>query len=339
MWLHIPAASLASVQATADSNWDSDLPYRRLAPHVTLSGKPTQPRSLQRASQKNPWMTRLSGPTYPPSTLARGVASWIQSLGDTPVNPSPSPVGAEEPMTPATCGPTSPDSSGNSTPAGASLRMSATTSTSDLNRSEMTFAAWATGLKQEYSARRKSAQATAANACSSWPTPRNSDMNRPGIHGTGGQDLRTIADLWPTPTTRDWKDGANPSEAVATNGLLVRAAPRWMTPRARDAEAEGVEGGLRRLEKYSTQQLATQATTWASSHPDPTPATSGPASSPSAPTSPRRLNPLFVGWLMGLPEGWLSAGTSFAPGAMASYLCRQRMHLRRLLESSERSDG
>lgn len=44
------------------------------------------------------------------------------------------------------------------------------------------------------------------------------------------------------------------------------------------------------------------------------PSTSGDSSSIAAPTSRQRLNPLFVEWLMGWPEGW----TSLAPIGSAS---------------------
>src|SRR5690606_112987 len=40
------------------------------------------------------------------------------------------------------------------------------------------------------------------------PTPRTSDTNGPGSHVDGGPDLRTAVTLLPTPTARDWKDGA-----------------------------------------------------------------------------------------------------------------------------------
>ena len=40
--------------------------------------------------------------------------------------------------------------------------------------------------------------------------------------------------------------------------------------------------------------------------PDQPTGTPGEKSSTPAPTSPRRLNPLFVEWLMGLPEGFTS---------------------------------
>ena len=53
------------------------------------------------------------------------------------------------------------------------------------------------------------------------PTPRTSDKNSPGIHGNGGQDLRTViamnAGMMPTPTTRDYK-GARSTEALEAAG-------------------------------------------------------------------------------------------------------------------------
>lgn len=88
-----------------------------------------------------------------------------------------------------------------------------------------------------------------------WPTPRSTDEHGPGEHGEGGADLRTAAlwptpatdsfrsrggerkdeqgldqqaRLWATPTSRDWRAGANPTESVATNSLLGRQAPRIM---------------------------------------------------------------------------------------------------------------
>jgi len=37
-----------------------------------------------------------------------------------------------------------------------------------------------------------------------WPTPTVSDGNGPGLHGTGGMDLRTqVSTMWATPTTVD----------------------------------------------------------------------------------------------------------------------------------------
>lgn len=62
----------------------------------------------------------------------------------------------------------------------------------------------------------------------SYPTPRVSDGNGPGEHGTGGPDLRTVIargtstrQTWGTPTSRDHKDTGDCSN-VPENSLLGR---------------------------------------------------------------------------------------------------------------------
>lgn len=64
-----------------------------------------------------------------------------------------------------------------------------------------------------------------------WSTPRASDGEKGGPNQSwtaGGAPLPAQTAHWATPTSRDWKDGANPSSAVATNSLLGRQAPRTM---------------------------------------------------------------------------------------------------------------
>lgn len=48
---------------------------------------------------------------------------------------------------------------------------------------------------------------TVGNAGSVLPTPRASDTNGPGAHGTGGPDLRTAVTLLPTPRSTDGPKG------------------------------------------------------------------------------------------------------------------------------------
>jgi hypothetical protein len=199
MWLYLPATCCPSVPDTAASTWDSVSLSETLAPSVGLSGTLTQPPSWRRAFKTKPWTMRLFGRTPAPSTAVRGVASWIASLAATRASPSPSPGSAGARTTPAISGPTSPASSGRCDPASASSRTSATTSTSGLSRCAPTYAEWATALKREYSARRKSVRATAASDSSSWPTPR----------------------------ARDWKDGACAATLTPTNWRLGRVAPKW----------------------------------------------------------------------------------------------------------------
>ena len=69
-----------------------------------------------------------------------------------------------------------------------------------------------------------------------WPTPtvgdsRNAANNTAGRsedakHHHSGNTLIDATRKWATPTSRDWKDGASPSEKVPTNSLLGRQAPR-----------------------------------------------------------------------------------------------------------------
>jgi len=332
MWLHLPATCLPScpsAQATADSTWDSTSRLAALARSAGLNGTPTPPRSWSRAWKSKPWLTRLCGQMPAPSTADRGAASWIASLAATRASRSASPASAPGPTIPGISGPTSPASWPRSAPGSASSRTSATTSTSGWPRSPLTSQEWATRLNAAYSARRKWAHRTAANASSSWPTPNVPNGGRMAreITATGQTprgkrqvDLRQyVADFWPTPhqncTTGAGTQGRG-------GGLKVQTAvATWPTPSARDfrsgeASDEIFHGNARPLNEVACRF----------SRPDLENPSGGAVSSVSAPTSRPRLNPLFVGWLMGLPEGWLDAQSSLGPAVMASYRSRLRMH-------------
>jgi hypothetical protein len=54
-----------------------------------------------------------------------------------------------------------------------------------------------------------------------WPTPRADPA-----HKGGNLTLPGATQKWATPTTRDWKDGADLSDAVPTNALLGRQVLR-----------------------------------------------------------------------------------------------------------------
>jgi hypothetical protein len=69
---------------------------------------------------------------------------------------------------------------------------------------------------------------------------RVEDYEQGRAKGKPGKSLG-IAVRWPTATTRDWKDGNNPSEKVPTNGLLGRAVPRDPTSRQGQLNPEWVD--------------------------------------------------------------------------------------------------
>lgn len=145
-----------------------------------------------------------------------------------------------------------------------------------------------------------------------WPTPRTSDMNGPGAHGDGGEDLRTMASLWATP--QGMSDSKN-NRGSAGYKTLVKDVEKWTTPCADDTSTRKkkyVQGGT----ALSLQVQQTQA--------------HGRPSSKSTSTSRQRLNPAFVSWLMGLPWWWTRAEPiSFGAVEMELWLFRQRS----LLES------
>ena len=103
---------------------------------------------------------------------------------------------------------------------------------------------------------------TAGNGSSSWPTARaneakggeyqydQGDHNKPRLTLTGeAQNWHTPRTTprshnaygeinWATPTSRDYKDGSNPSENVPTNALLGRQAPRTPMPGPQSSETD-----------------------------------------------------------------------------------------------------
>jgi predicted DNA-binding protein YlxM (UPF0122 family) len=130
---------------------------------------------------------------------------------------------------------------------------------------------------------------TRETASGSWPTPLARDGKHNGSRvqwwrdGNGGLDLTSAVQMWPTPTARDHKDGRY-CPNVPINGLLGRAV--WATPT--------VNGNYNRKGSSLTSGdgLATQA---------------GGA-----------LNPRWVEWLMGYPDGWTDLGDSATPSSRRS---------------------
>lgn len=131
-----------------------------------------------------------------------------------------------------------------------------------------------------------------------WPTPNaapgTSDLNWEATDGRTkpnklGWAVRTS--LFPTPTTRDYKDGSAQScQNVPVNGLLGLAVHQWPTPSSNNGTggATGLAGGsgnrqklYKMLGKEEGKKLGCQS-----------------------------LNPYWVEWLMGFPLGWTDCRAS-----------------------------
>ena len=110
---------------------------------------------------------------------------------------------------------------------------------------------------------------TLAQYSESWPkqgTMRNGTVSREQI--SEPHRLESDFSFWPTPTTRDFKDGASALYELPTKSLLGMYAPRWM----------------------ASQSSRLPPTIWKDGH--------------KCGKKCLMLRPAFVSWLQGFPIGW-----------------------------------
>ena len=279
-WLFVPGLA-GSNSGSTSPNPDTEL-------WVSLSGKHEQRPLSWRGWRTRRWVKLLSGTTLAPSTADAGVDAWISSLRASRASRSASPDSNGESRTSATCGRTLPGSLARyalrgycSKTSPVSQQPSLLTDEAPSKRSATTFKSWVSRSRGMSSQRQRWGQAIFASASSlpgDWSTP-NTPSGGPNTKSTathtGGLDLDGAVLMWPTPDA-GVRTGFNRSESEgATNRPLL-------------AEAAGM---------------------WASSLPGDSPNEHGAPCSRSGQTSPRRLNPLFVEWLMGWPLGWTQAGS------------------------------
>lgn len=305
MWLHIPSECSVYAADTADSTSPSDSHFLQLERSATLSGKFHASAFWRREWRKGRLSPLRFGAMSAPSTDADGLDAWISSWRDSPVNHTHLQASEKaQPMPAGQSGTTSSASRGSAQLELFSLRTSPDCSQvrggNPLPKSEQIWtmqairfkppASWVLAMSGHHTAVIDSLSWPTPRACETpggaqlkqngralsadalkWPTPSTSDTNGAGHHGDGAMDLRTTVRQWATPATRDYKDtGANVNwQAIADKTRLPGQAMVW-----------------------SAESL----------HQDKTP-TGQPLTHDSG---QRQLNPVFVEWLMGLPEGWTS---------------------------------
>lgn len=245
-------------------------------------------------------------------------------------------------------------------------RMSQPTLDLGIPKCEPTFEQWATELRRDCSRRASSAAAIVGSGCLSWRwmTPQTADTAKAqagrfkGDHNrdaslagnyridlkdqaamwptastcergaqnkeskatrpdTGGIDLQTVAQQWQTPAGQNFISRKQVA-AMEREPLLPQQARQWPTP-------HGMVGVDRHGHRAAGGEFAKVACRF--SHPAPANSTDGQESSPSGPTSPPRLNPVFVGWLMGFPCDWTHIEAT-GSGYMATQLSRWSRRMR-----------
>lgn len=346
-WLYLPSACSPYARASVDLISVSDSLPHALEPSATWKGKPLPLRSWSRVCRTVFWMTRLSGATLPPSTVTRGVARWISSWAASPARTSAMLAHglASRANAPAS-GSKSFESFARWDRGTSTWR---TSQLSLLGDSTPYSAAWPKqgSMRNGSVSRRRPwappTSATAGSASDAWPTPDASVANdgeapaswltrRRSLsakHGNNGAGMPlTLASiLWPTPTGNDHTGievRAPGKERAPNREGLQTIAGLWQTPAVSDATGGRASRSGARSEELLLQG---QARAFPSSRLGLVTEPDGPTSSVIAPTSRRRLNPVFESWLMGFPPSWTEIDcTDWQRREMRSWLSRLAQH-------------
>jgi hypothetical protein len=246
MWIFVPGmdSSMPSTCAPEEEgsrSGSSSCSETAYAPWLTLSGKAVRRPLSWPGWEKRRWISLLSGTMCEPSRAAICADAFISSLLDIPASPSASPESVVDDLIRATCGPTSEGWLSRYVRGWYSSKMSEATLLLDFGKYEPSYDAWATELRQDYSARRKWALRTFGSGCLLWPTPLTSDQfGAREDDGKRGLGLTTRArewpQGWPTPRAQDGpKGGPNQQHGTGDHALPVFVT-KWPTPKATDAK-------------------------------------------------------------------------------------------------------
>ena len=184
--------------------------------------------------------------------------------------------------------------------------------------------------------------ASLGKASKSWATPTKS-VAKGGVpqDSKNKRDLRLDVTHWPTPAGRDYK-GANSAAHCRGEGPgakhmgqlanFVIHTPSFPSsllgpPTEKDGSSSSGDGP-NSLQQWGTPRVTTNKGIGT----NPEGEKSRLEDQALKKTGRKKLNPLFVCWLMNWPIGWASAQGSLGSSEMESYLSRQRALLSRLLE-------
>ena len=292
-WLYLPGAEV--------SNSDSPLLSENITDQSpTLKGKQRPLRSWQLTWNAGGWIRLLSGMTLKPSQAQLSAHSWIESTllqQDSLASRGQSPVNEKEPMTNGGSGPSSSDWFARYDPETSSWRTSQVSFMEELNTFSETWPRSGSMRNGQVFERQTLAHRTVGNASSSsrdWMTPKADELS--SSRWTTGRPIEKSTHLstqvvnteWQTPAAFQGKYRRQVGQTERAELLLPGQAENWATPTARD-----YKDGSNPSDKVPTNALLGRQA----------PRTPMPGQKSTNDTG-RRLNPRFVEWLMGWPEGW-----------------------------------
>lgn len=278
MWLYIPSVYAQESEASSEDLNSRHL--NRLSRCCTASGKSAQPRSLRKRLKEVAYQPLRSGLTLRPSQAVRSLDTWIesaftQSQAAIPANRFLKPVSDLARTMNATYGRALLERLHAIHQNCCSSKMSQGILFSDFQKSSTVWNEWITGLRAVCSPRLKSVQDTEESESS----------------------------FWPTAAARDHKGSS--ANRDRTSGALDEAAEQlWATPQAVDAKEIVKDAGKARLKRGGCKTLADDISH--RFHQDQQAATGETSLSDGRNSHQqlrtKRLNPLFVAWLMGYLE-------------------------------------
>ena len=330
-WLYIPSPCVPESEClTKDCVPDASFLASSSAPFVTLKGKPLQPQRLLSTWKRASWMQRLSGLTLSPLMAQRGAEKWISSLPVSPANLTQSRVSAKARTMKDGSGKTSPESSATfllgsffSKTSGDYFPVAGS------RQSSQRWSPSGSTLNGEYWPQAKLALHTSVSEFSYWPTVTVcGNNNRTGLTAKSSDGLSTAAKAWATPTATDYKRGDNPADHKRNTPCIAAQAANWPTPSASDCDRGGTQTA--NMSGQSLTQTVNSYSRRVLNQID------GVELSPTMRILPRRLNPMFVCWLMGWPTWWTHPDQiKSAPVEMALYRYKLQVHLSHLFNAQE----